>query len=128
MARTRVLVADTDMLGADALAVSLRLAGYDTLTAFDVHSAVDDVRAWRPDVIVLDPRLPGGDAVAEVRRADPAVAIVAALARSDARLRVAALVAGADAALDKPFTLDEAAAVIDALQRGNRRRHHPVAG
>ncbi|MEY3024172.1 MAG: hypothetical protein RJA16_998 [Planctomycetota bacterium] len=57
----KVLIADDDVGLLTALAVRLRAAGYAVRTAQDCYQAVQLANRWRPDVIVLDLRMPAGD-------------------------------------------------------------------
>ena len=80
-------------------------------------SAADAVRAHRPDVVLMDYRLPGIDGVQAtkaVRDADPDVAVVCLTASANLREVDALFEAGAIACLSKDQELDE---IVDAIRR-----------
>jgi CheY-like chemotaxis protein len=54
----RILVADDNRDCADALAMLLADEGYSVRTAYDGHGALEAAREFRPDVVVLDIRMP----------------------------------------------------------------------
>jgi two-component system CheB/CheR fusion protein len=60
-ASRRVLVVDDNVDAADSLAILLRMAGYAVHIAYDGPETLKMVRAFRPDVILLDIGLPGMD-------------------------------------------------------------------
>jgi two-component system response regulator MprA len=60
----RVLVVEDDDDARDALALILASQGYELETAGDGHDAVAKARAFHPDVLICDWRLPGMDGVA----------------------------------------------------------------
>jgi CheY-like chemotaxis protein len=72
----RILLAQDDDALRRVLAFALRRAGYAVLEAADGPGALALARAARPDVAVLDGRLPGlgGPEVARTLAADPATA------------------------------------------------------
>lgn len=58
----KVLIVDDEVSIASAVAYALQRGGYIVETAGDGHEALDRVRTFRPDVMVLDvmmPRLSG---------------------------------------------------------------------
>jgi signal transduction histidine kinase/CheY-like chemotaxis protein len=57
----RVLVVDDNADAADSLSVLLSLSGHDVRTAHDGPAAVRQVRAFRPEVVLLDIGMPGMD-------------------------------------------------------------------
>lgn len=57
----RVLVVDDSRDAAESLAMLVRLAGHDALTAYDGRSAVRLGSDYRPDVVFLDIGMPGFD-------------------------------------------------------------------
>jgi two-component system CheB/CheR fusion protein len=57
----KVLVVDDNVDAADSLAILLRMAGYAVHIAYDGPETLKMVRAFRPDVILLDIGLPGMD-------------------------------------------------------------------
>ena len=61
MSRKRILIVDDDHDQQQALAIRLRAAGYDTTFANDGMQAVALVRKDKPDLVLLDIGLPGGD-------------------------------------------------------------------
>ncbi len=67
----KILIADDDSNAADALSVSLRMAGHEVETAYDGDSAVGKARDFRPEAAVLDIRMDGksGFEVAQKMRA-----------------------------------------------------------
>ena len=67
----KVLIADDDSSAADALSISLRLAGHEVETAYDGDSALGLAQAFRPEAAILDIRMHGknGFEVAESMRA-----------------------------------------------------------
>lgn len=71
--RMRVLVVDDHVDVADTLADLLRQIGCDTRVAYDGASAMIAAQEFRPDVVVLDLRLPdvSGDEVCKALRALP---------------------------------------------------------
>ena len=101
----RVLLAEDDADLRRLLAYVLRRAGYAVLEAADGPGALALARAARPDVAVLDGRLPGlgGPDVARALAADPATAGVRVILATGAPPS-GALPAGVVAWLEKPFS------------------------
>ena len=57
-AKCRVLIADDARDGADSLAVILAMKGHETHTAYDGEEAMTAAARLRPDVVILDIRMP----------------------------------------------------------------------
>lgn len=119
-----VLVDDQTMIRAGLRGI-LEDAGITVLAeAGDGRHGVDAARRTRPDVILMDLRMPLMDGIQAVRaiRADPDLAQVRVLVLttfdSDNDV-IAALSAGADGFLSKTADPDELVAAIDMIADGN---------
>ncbi len=115
----RVLVVEDDEDIALARQRSLRLEGYDVRVSRDGAVALEDVRQFLPDLVLLDLGLPkvDGIAVAEQIRSDGDVPILMLTARDALESRVEGLDSGADDYLVKPFERQELLARMRALLR-----------
>jgi DNA-binding NarL/FixJ family response regulator len=112
--RIRVAIAHREELTRSALQALLTAERGITVTglAADGDEAVALARSERPDVVILDARLSGADAVRTIRRmpAGPGrgnIAVVMLAAASDADRVIEVLRAGADAVLSKNTAADE---------------------
>jgi DNA-binding NarL/FixJ family response regulator len=113
-----ILVEDNEVFR-DALELLLGLRSDVEVVASvgDGSEAVPACRAHRPDVVLMDYRLPGLDGVqatAAVRAACPEAAVVCLTASIGAREEEALLEAGAIACLRKDQELEEIVAAIHA--------------
>ncbi|HEX9696677.1 MAG TPA: PAS domain S-box protein [Actinomycetota bacterium] len=90
--------------------------------AADGLAAVDAVKMWQPDVILLDlamPRMDGLEAVPAIREASPNTRIVVLSGFDSARMSGAATDAGADAYLEKGTSMtDIASTLVQICERG----------
>ncbi len=68
MSETRVLVADDDRLVRVTVAAGLRQAGYEVLEAGDGLEALERAQETRPDLAILDVRMPGLSGLEAARR------------------------------------------------------------
>src|SRR5258705_2140770 len=68
MADLKILVVEDDPGIWELLGQQLRVAGFETVFAFDGISAMKMAREERPDLIVLDVGLPGGDGFVIMQR------------------------------------------------------------
>ena len=114
-----MLVVEDDEDIALALQRSLRLEGYDVRISRDGEAALDDVRQFLPDLVLLDLGLPkvDGIAVAQQIRSDSDIPILMLTARDALESRVEGLDSGADDYLVKPFERQELLARMRALLR-----------
>lgn len=120
VASPRLLVVDDDPGVTSLLRRAFARSGYAVETAANGEEALRAVRERRPDLVVLDVRLPGVDGVEvcrRLRRADAGMAILMLTAKDRSRDRVVGLDAGADEYLVKPFSLDVLSAHVRALLR-----------
>jgi two-component system KDP operon response regulator KdpE len=122
-----LLFVEDDVATREPIAANLGAHGYRVA---EVGSAGEATRAWearRPDLILLDLRLPDRDGLTIVRRVrrEATTPILVLSARGEERDRVTALEQGADDYLTKPFGLAELRARIAALLR---RAGGPAAG
>jgi DNA-binding response OmpR family regulator len=113
-----ILVVDDDRDLLAVLAAALRRRGFEVVVAADAVAAVTTAVRQRPDAVVLDMGLPGGDGTTVMRRlhALPQLAgvpVVICSGRDPAAHREAALDAGAVAYLTKPVDAED---LITALQ------------
>lgn len=104
-----LLIVDDDVRVVELLQITLGGRGYDVLTAYDGDAALDSLRVRRPDLVVLDIRLPkkSGFEVLRAIREDPQLAdvpviLISANAATESRLQGFKL--GADDYLTKPFS------------------------
>jgi two-component system OmpR family response regulator len=121
-----VLVVDDEVYIADALSTSLRHVGFEAKAVFDGLSALEAVREWAPDLVLLDVMLPdmtGYDVCRELVMAGDDVAVIFLSARDEVSDRVRGFSVGADDYVTKPFSLEEVVARVRAvLLRRNRGR------
>ncbi len=121
----RVLLVEDNDVFREALELLLELRQEIDVVASlpDGESAVEMVPDIRPDVVLMDYRLPGLDGVQATRAvlaAYPATAVVCLTASANPREREALIEAGAVGCLEKDEGLD---AIVDAI----RRAAHPAA-
>ena len=123
MSAIRVVIADDHPIVREGMAALLNsLPGFEVAgIAEDGRAAVREVVTTRPDVAVLDLRMPGLDGIAatkEIARAAPAVAVLVLTMFSDDDSVFAAMRAGARGYLVKGAEQDEIVRAIRAVAAG----------
>jgi two-component system KDP operon response regulator KdpE len=115
----RILVVDDELQIRRLLQTGLGGYGYAVEVAADGLEAVEKVRTWRPDVMILDLGLPklSGIEVCQSVRSWSSVPIIVLSVRDTDRDKITALDLGADDYLTKPFSLDELLARIRVALR-----------
>jgi two-component system, sensor histidine kinase len=115
----RVLVAEDNKVNRLVLVRMLERLGHRTVIAADGQEAVERWRSERPDLILMDyrmPKLDGLGATREIRELEARgdrVPIVAVTANALEEHRHECLAAGMDDYLAKPFTLQQLAAMLE---------------
>ncbi len=119
----RILIADDEPDLRKMLTAYLEAEGFETAAAADGLQAVEQVRAVKPDLVVLDIGMPGIDGFEVLRRvrAESDVPVIMLTARSEEVDRVVGLTVGADDYVTKPFSPRELSARIKAVLRRGRR-------
>jgi two-component system, OmpR family, response regulator len=116
----RLLVVDDEPSILELLSVTLRFAGFEVATATNGADALNKVREFAPDLLVLDVMMPGldGFAVASTLRGrGDQVPVVFLTAKDATEDRVQGLTIGGDDYVTKPFSLEEVVARIRAILR-----------
>ena len=116
----RVLIAEDEPSIVVSLEFLLRQAGYEVHVAANGKDALRDLRALRPDLVLLDVMLPGvsGFEICRRLRADAQLAgirIMMLTARGRESEMAKGLALGADAYVTKPFGTRELLASIREL-------------
>jgi DNA-binding response OmpR family regulator len=118
----RVLVVDDEVAIRDLLEYGLAQAGFEVRSARDGRAALEVVRSWTPEVIILDVMLPEVDGftlLPALRRLTD-VPIVMLSAKTATAEKVTGLARGADDYLAKPFELEELVARLHSALRRPR--------
>jgi len=115
----RILAVDDEPQIRRIMRTTLTSAGYEVDDARTGEEALEKVREFRPDLVLLDMNMPGmgGIATCKAIRAGAAVAIIMLTVRNSESDKVAALDAGADDFVTKPFSTPELLARIRAALR-----------
>lgn len=119
MSAGRILVVDDEPQIRRIMRTALTGAGYEIDDAKTGEEALEKVREYRPDLVLLDINMPGMSGLAACRaiRADTSIAIIMLTVRDSEADKVGALDAGADDFVTKPFSTPELLARIRAALR-----------
>ncbi|MEO3801335.1 response regulator transcription factor [Nonomuraea sp. B1E8] len=118
----RLLVVDDEPNIRELFSASLRMAGFEVLTAADGKEALRVAQQGAPDLVMLDVMLPDLDGLAvagRLRSRGRRVPVLFVTAKDAPEDRLAGLGLGADY-VTKPFSLEEVIARIRAVLRRTR--------
>jgi two-component system OmpR family response regulator len=124
-ASPRLLVVDDEATILELLSGSLRLAGFEVVTAASGTAAVRAATASRPDLVLLDVMLPDGDgfeALRRIRSGGSEVPVIFLTARDEVPDRVNGFAVGGDDYVTKPFSLEELLGRIRAVLKRTGER------
>ena len=115
----KILVVDDEPQIRTLLRATLGRAGYSVVEASNGREALNAKGIDKPDLILLDLRLPDRDGLelVTVLRAEPRSALIVVSARDQTEQKVAALDLGADDYVTKPFDTEELLARVRASLR-----------
>lgn len=126
----RILVVEDEHDLAELVSIHLKGAGHHVVTCYDGTSALSEVQARRPDLVVLDVMLPGISGLEVCRRLrrqaeTVALPVIMLTAKTDELDRIVGFEVGADDYVMKPFSPRELVLRVDAILR--RTRPSPTA-
>jgi two-component system response regulator RegX3 len=116
---SRVLIVEDEPALADSVRYALEREGFECTIIADGAKAVEFVRSWRPDLVLLDlmlPGMPGMDVCRQIR-AMGRIPIVMVTAKDTEADKVLGLELGADDYITKPFGMQELLARVRAVLR-----------
>ncbi len=118
--KRRILIVDDDREIVRGLAIRLRAAGYETLSAHDGEEGLAAAIAEHPDAIVLDIRMPRTDGLAVLaklreREDTKAIPVVVISANVVENTRAKALELGARYFVVKPFQATTLISTIESV-------------
>jgi two-component system KDP operon response regulator KdpE len=119
MSAGRVLVVDDEPQLRRIMRTTLTAVGYEVDDAKTGEEALEKLREFRPDLVLLDINMPGMGGLAACRqiRADSNAAIIMLTVHNVEAAKVEALDAGADDFVTKPFSTPELLARMRAALR-----------
>lgn len=123
----RILIAEDDEKQAELIRLYLEREGHAVVVTHDGRTALDQIRARQPDLIVLDWMMPGMDGLDVIRavRMDSDVPIIMLTARGSEDEMLLGLDLGADDYIKKPFSPRELAARVRTVMRRRVRAQNP---
>jgi len=118
----KILVADDETVNLDFFDVMLSKLGFVVEKSENGPDALEKVKKFLPDLIILDNIMPGmtGKEITKILRNDPNyenISIIMLSALDDVKDKVAAFEAGVDDYITKPFNFSEVLARINAVLR-----------
>lgn len=120
MPNTKILIIEDEVKLAQILNDYLQAIDYDCLLVHDGGAALDAIKDYQPDLIVLDlnlPNLDGNDICKQARLQNHTMPILITTARIEETQRITGLEIGADDYLCKPYSPKEVVARVNALLR-----------
>jgi CheY-like chemotaxis protein len=116
---SKILIVEDDQDTRQLLKLRLESQGYETAFAADAVGAISVAREQKPDLILLDMGLPGGDGVVVMERlktfpALESIPVIVVSAREPTTTQARAAEAGAQAYIQKPI---DVLALLDAIRR-----------
>lgn len=129
MAAERILIVDDDPDVRESMGEYLQGHGFEVALAENGEAMRKAFAAARPDVVLLDLKLPGEDGLSLARwlRAEHDVAIIMVTAAGEVVDRVVGLEVGADDYIAKPFDPRELRARLSSVLRRAKGRAGPAA-
>lgn len=127
VAKQKILIVDDDNNIAELISLYLTKECFDTLIVNDGESALDSLKTFEPNLILLDLMLPGIDGYEVCRsvRANSNIPIIMLSAKGEIFDKVLGLELGADDYMEKPFDSKELVARVKAVLR--RYKQTPAA-
>ena len=121
-AKQKILIVDDDNNIAELISLYMTKECYDTLIVGDGESALEAVKSYQPNLILLDLMLPGIDGYQVCRevRQKSQVPIIMLSAKGEIFDKVLGLELGADDYMEKPFDSKELVARVKAVLRRYR--------
>ncbi len=126
MAQSKIFLIDDDELITIMLTRVLKEEGYEVRAASGADDVMGRIRAWAPDVVLLDITLPvrsGIEVLTDIMQQQLETQVVMLTADDSAETAVKAMKIGAVDYLTKPFNIDEVKIVIrNIIEKGRLRQ------
>lgn len=115
----KVIIVEDEQKIADAIAYALKREGYLVEVVYHGDAALEKIREFRPDAIILDLMLPGIDGYDILKRLqnEKPIGVIMLTAKEDIVNKVLGLELGADDYMTKPFDMRELLARLKSLLR-----------
>jgi DNA-binding NtrC family response regulator len=120
MSQTKVLLVDDEVEFAAALAERLQMRNYYVHTANNALEALGLVYKDRPDVVILDLRIPGMDGLETlktIKKFDPTIEVIMLTGHGDVHSVKEGMTSGAFEYIMKPVEIGELTSKIDKAQK-----------
>lgn len=127
--QTKILVIDDERLLLDCFECAFLPPAYEVLTAPSVKLGIELFHAERPDVVVLDVRMPDGsglDVLKTIHDSDPKIPVVLMTGFGTAAIAIEAMRMGAFEYLLKPLQMDHLTQVIGSAAETSRMMRTPA--
>lgn len=123
----KVLIIDDEPSIARSLTRVLEDRGYVIQTAGTGDEGISKIEAWRPQIVLLDLKLPDADGLEllpRIRRIESASQVIVLTAYADTKAAVQAIKRGAVDFLRKPYDMDEVVLAVETARKAGARDTH----